>query len=223
MRVAIHQPNFLPWMGYFDKMRSVDTFVLLDNVQYPKGTVINRIKIRTKDGSQYITVPVRRTGHLRRIFETEIANEMDWRSKMLNVIECNYRKSKNFSIYFEFLRNIFYEKDWKFLSELNVRLINGIVNILKIPTKLLVASELSGLDSSLKASDMLVDITSNVGCNTYYSGAGSSQYLQADRFLSAGIRLEFQKFIHQEYPQTFPGFVKGLSIIDYLMNVGDVL
>lgn len=219
MKVAVHQPNLLPWIGYFHKIKNVDVFVILDDAQYSKGTVTKRVEIRTKEGGQYITVPIRKSGLLTKINEIEIANEIEWQSKILNIIKCNYQKAENFFTYYETLEMILYEQDWKLLSELNIRLIKYVTDILKISTPILIVSELNGLDASLVATDRLIDITRNIGGDTYYSGLGSFKYLKENNFLNSGLKLEFQNFIHPVYHQTFPGFVRGLSILDYLMHM----
>ena len=118
MIVAIHQPQFMPWLGYFDKMDSCDVFVLLDNVQYKKNEYQNRNRIKTSKGWQWLTVPVNYK-FPQKINEVMIENSSDWRKKHLHALETNYGKSPYFERYIDRF-NGFYQQEWHSLSPVNI-------------------------------------------------------------------------------------------------------
>jgi len=128
MIISIHQPNFLPWIGYFYKLVRSDIFVFLDNVQYTKNSFINRNRIKTPQGALWLTVPVTfKFGQL--INEVRINNQTDWRKKHLKTLEMNYRKAKFFEEVFNRIKQIYYSKDWQNLCEFNVSLMKILIFI----------------------------------------------------------------------------------------------
>lgn len=217
--VAIHQPNYSPYLGFFDKMKSSDLFVIYDDAQFSKSDFHHRNKIRIFNGWKWLTVPVfsKRVP----INQIEINNDLKinkayWFDKHFEVIESNYKKSPYFSDYCEEIRKI-YLANFNKLIDLNLTLINFIKSAFEIDTELLLSSEL-GLTS--KSTQKIIDIVEAVDCDTYLSGSGGREYLNLSLFEKHEICLKFQEFRHPLYKQCYEGFIPNMSAIDALFNVG---
>lgn len=218
MIVAIHQPNFLPWLGYFYKLAKCDVFVLLDNVQYTKNSFINRNGIKTPQGAMWLTVPVKMKGRFGQLIkDVEINNTIDWRGKHMGSLEANYKKAGFFEQIFQDLKTIYYIDDWNNLCKLNIQLLEWVLPILKWEKELVRASELGVQGESTR---LLVNIVKELGGDVYLSGFGGAKYQEEELFKEAGIRLGYYEFEHPVYPQLWSDFVPNLSIIDLLFNCG---
>ncbi|WP_323720622.1 WbqC family protein [Acetomicrobium sp.] len=218
MIVGIHQPNFLPWLGYFYKIAQCDVFVLLDNVQYTKNSFINRNRIKTPRGADWLTVPVIIKGRFGQLIrDVEVNGTVDWRKKHLRTLEINYRKAKYFEPIFEGLMAIYLANDWENLCELNIRLLNWTLSILGLKKQLVLASSLH-VDG--ESTQLLIDIIKKLGGHEYISGFGGAHYQEEELFEKAGIMLTYYDFKHPVYPQLWTGFIHNLSIIDLLFNCG---
>ncbi len=216
MLCAIHQPQYLPWLGYFDKIAQADVFVFYDDTQFKKNEWQNRNRIKTAQGWQWLTVPVRH--HFgQTIAETEINNNVNWRHKHWQALLSNYRKAPFFEQYAEGFQKA-YEREWTHLGELNMYFVERLCEWLGVQTRFVRSSELGGDKGA--ATDALVHICQAVGANAYLSGAGGRDYVEAELFARAGISLTFQDYQHPVYPQLFGDFVSHLSIVDLLFNVG---
>lgn len=221
MRVAIHQPQYLPWLGYFDKMDQVDSFVLLDDVQFKKNEWQNRNRIKTAAGWQWLTVPVLHHSS-QRISDVKINPTVSWGRKHIQAVVSNYASAPFFDLHRPFFEDI-YAREWDSLLELNLVTISYLVEALAIRTKLVLASSLP-LPAGVEATDRLVAICQALEADTYLSGAGGRGYLELTRFDEAGIRVHFQAFHTRPYPQCFGAFIPDLSIVDLLFNCnGDSL
>lgn len=221
MRVAIHQPQYLPWLGYFDKMDQVDCFVLLDDVQFKKNEWQNRNRIKTAAGWQWLTVPVLHYSS-QRISDVKINPTVSWARKHIQALVSNYASAPFFDHHRPFFEDL-YTREWDSLLELNLATISYLVEALAIRTKLVLASSLP-LPAKVEATDRLVAICQALEADTYLSGAGGRGYLDLTRFDEAGIRILFQAFQTRPYPQQFGAFIPDLSIVDLLFNCnGDSL
>lgn len=216
MIIAIHQPQYLPWLGYFDKMIHSDAFCYLDNVQYKKNEWQNRNRIKTAQEWQWITVPVLYR-FPEKISEVKINNTTKWKKKHLHSIATNYGKAPFFSEYIDLFENV-YSKDWTFLYELNVNLIESLRKSLNLDQKQTVLS--STLRLSNDPTDRLIDICQSLGGDTYLSGQDGAKYMNLERFKERGIKVIFQNFQHPVYDQLYGNFQPNLSIIDLLFNCG---
>lgn len=218
MLVGIHQPHYLPWLRYFEKIARADAFIVLDDVQYEKNGFQNRNKIKTAQGWMYLTVPVQKPT-LRPINEILIDNTSDWRSKHRRAIEMSYGKSPHFALYWPELCAL-YEQQWVRLGELNIAMLQLFLRQLEITTPLSYSSQLPTQGGS---TDRLVELCQAVGGNAYLSGAFAVQaYLDPSVLEAAGIRLAFQEWTAPTYTQLYPaaGFVPDLGIVDLLFNEG---
>lgn len=216
MKIAVHQPQFMPWLGYFDKMDKADLFVLLDNVQFKKNEFQNRNRIKTHDQWAWLTVPVSfKFGDL--ISEARINNQQDWRKKHLQTLLTYYGKAPFFRD-FQPAVTSFYAASDDFLAELNAASIDLIRKIFAINTKVVIASDIPGL--STEPTERLLDICRYFEADTYIAGAGGRDYMECGKFDAAGINLVFQDFIHPEYHQINGPFIPYLSALDYIFNNG---
>ena len=215
---SCHQPNFLPWIGYFNKILKSDCFVILDEVQYVKNSVANRNLIKTSNGSDYITVPVGKKVNNSSFFtyrEAEIADAR-WNVKALKTIHQNYSKSRFFEDFIGLIERIF---EIKSFCELNVTFIREMMNVFNIETQVLLMSDI--IETSVKNNDLLIEIGTKIGGSIYLSGQGARKYNDIEKFKLNGINLEYQSYEPQVYEQMFLPFVSNLSILDLLFNEGE--
>jgi hypothetical protein len=213
--LAAHQPQYLPWLGFFDKIAQADVFVLLDNVQFKKNEWQNRNRIKGPSGPQWITVPVRHR-FPQTIAEVEVLESQPWRRKHLRALESNYGKAACFDETMPLLYAAL-ERPWERLADLNIELVRRLADRLGIDTTLRLGSEVAAReDPTLR----LVDLCLELGADTYLSGAGGD-YLDSSAFADAGLSLRFQRFEHPFYAQLHGEFESHLSVVDLLMNRGN--
>lgn len=218
MFITIHQPEHIPWLGFFDKVRQVDVFISLDNVQYRKNYFQNRNKIRTFDGNQWVTVPVLHKGKSgANINAIEINNsESSWKKKYLNAISLNYSKAQHFEEVYTFLEEAL-ERKWARLLDLNNCLLEFCFNVLGITTKVVRASSLNL--QGVKG-DLILEICQEMKAKKYLSGISGKDYLDSEAFKKNNVAVEFHEFYHPIYSQFREPFIPCMSIIDLLMHYG---
>ena len=231
MIVSIHQPDYLPWLGFFDKILRCDVFVLLDNVQFSKNYFTNRNKIRTAAGSAtsqgwtWLTVPVLTKGKAdQRIDEVQINNisERRWAEKHWKSIEQSYKKALFFSKYADFFYQL-YSKELDSLTELNKTIIQYLVSAFGLNTRICEVAEIreaAPLAVEGKGGELLCNICQSLGADTYLSGAFGKEYLDEGLFTDHEIKVVYQEFFHPEYKQVFSPFIPNMSAIDLLFNYG---
>lgn len=217
MIVAVHQPQYMPWLGYFDKIDRADIFVLLDNVQFKKNEWQNRNKIKTAQGWQWLTVPVMYK-YPQLINEVTINNRVNWQHKQRQAILSNYKKATYYDLLEEFSEDIF-SSSWQFISQLNMEVIKRLVKMLGIDTPLYIASEIGEFPQD--PDERLVAITKHFGADTYLAGMGGRGYMDLDKYSKSGIKVIFQDFKHPVYNQLFGDFEPFMSVIDLIFNHGD--
>lgn len=217
MIVAVHQPQYLPWLGYFDKIASADIFVLLDTVQYKKNEWQNRNRIKGPSGPQWLTVPVScRFGE--RIDEVRIHNREHWQKRQRQAILSNYGRAPFRELLAGFLEEVF-SRSWDRLSELNIFTVKRLSEILGISTPMYIASELPPFPET--PDERLIAIARYFGAEGYLAGSGGQAYMQLDKFKRAGITVQFQEYHHPVYRQLFTGFEPYLSVVDLIFNHGN--
>lgn len=216
MILAIHQPQFMPWLGYFDKIIKSEIFCFLDNVQFKKNEFQNRNKIKTRQGWMWLTVPVM-YHYPEKINEVKVNNDIPWRKKHLKTLMTYYQKAPHFSNVFPHLEN-FYNKEEEYISLINVRSVLMLMGLLGVSRETPLASELGPLPE--EPSERLAAICALLGADTYLSGAGGREYLNPEPFQRRGIKVIFQDFQHPHYPQLYGGFIANLSLLDLLFNCG---
>jgi hypothetical protein len=218
--VAIHQPNFLPWLGYFDKLARADVFILLDDVQFQKGagTWTNRTQLVVGGGIAWATVPVVRAFHgVRAINEMRIDDSRPWRKKLLRTIEQSYRRAPSFDEAMPLVAELL-TVPTDSLAEYNEAGVKRLAAAIGLDSDRFVRA--STLDASGKATDRLIELTRAVSGTTYLAGGGAQGYQDDSKFAPAGIRLASQDFQHPRYSQLTDEWQSGLSIVDALMNCG---
>jgi hypothetical protein len=217
MILGIHQPNFLPWLGYFYKMARSDHFIFLDNVAFANGSYTNRVKIKTAQGAQWLTVPVQKKGLLGQpIIEVTCSDRVDWRRKTVSALETNYRPCPFYKQYAPGLVEIL-SKAGDNLADLNIRLIEYLAAQLGITTP---TTRSSTLKADGFATTLLMRICKEVGADTYLSGEGGKNYHDERAFGLEGLNLLYMNFKHPTYEQRFGEFQPGMSIVDLLFNMG---
>lgn len=218
MIVSIHQPAYLPWLGYFHKICLSDVFVYLDMTQFEKNSFINRNKIKTSNGPAWLTVPVKLKDHFQReIRDIEIADQK-WSEKHWKSIEMNYKKSKYWHNYAEELKKI-YENKYDNISDLCWDQLVLFVKLLGIETEIKKSSELSEFDS--KKLQLVLDICKETKADIYISGKLGRDYIDEKSFNESGIKLYYQDYDYPSYNQLWSNdFIPYLSIIDLLFNEG---
>ena len=216
MIIAVHQPQYLPWLGYFDKIDRADVFVLLDNVQFKKNEWQNRNRIKTARGPQWLTVPVLyRFPQL--ICEVGINTKERWQHKQRQTILSNYRKAPFWSLLEPFFEEIF-AKEWQTIAELNIHVVRELATIMGIATPLYVASELPTFPED--PDERLIAISRHFAADTYLAGSGGHGYMDLAKYENAGIPVVFQEYSHPEYRQMFGDFEPFMSVVDLIYNHG---
>lgn len=217
MIIGIHQPNFIPWIGYFYKINRCDLFVLLDDVQYTKNSLINRNKIKTSRGEQWVTMPVLHSGSFgQSINETRMVLFEKNHKKFIRALQMNYSKAP----YFDEIMPLFSYNDFScdLLSIFNERLIHRVADYLEIHTPIRRSSELMGITGS--STERLISICKSLGADKYLAGFGSKNYQDDELFIQSGIEPVLSSFEYPNYNQLFGTFLANLSVVDVLMNVG---
>jgi hypothetical protein len=217
--VTIHQPNYIPWLGFFHKLFISDIYVAFDDVQFEKNSYNNRNKIKTSHGDYWLTVPIITKGKSKEtlINNAQIDNKQNWAKKHLKNIQSNYSKSKFYEDYIWFFEETF-DKNWEILSDLNMHILRWILKELKIDTKIVVSSDLKNKDG--KKDELVLNICKIFKANIYVSGVLGKNYLNIDNFKKEGIYVYFQEYKHPKYSQLWEDFIPNMSIIDLLFNNG---
>ena len=217
MRVAILQSNYIPWKGYFDIIGSVDAFVLYDDMQYTKNDWRNRNKIKTQNGLQWLSIPVRQESLHQKINET-IITDAKWASNHWKSIAQSYAKAPYFKAYKEQFEALYKGATQTHLSEINRYFIDAISSILGIKTKIYDSREFVLADGK---SERLLALCQDLGATTYLSGPAAKDYLDESIFKGANIAVEWMDYSHYTpYHQLFPPFEHGVSVIDLIFNEG---
>jgi hypothetical protein len=220
MIVAGHQPNYLPWIGFFDKIKRSDIFIIEDNLQYVKREFQNRNRIKTATEALWLTVPVE-CDYQVPINEVRVAKkgQPDWAKRHWLCLKYNYSKAPYWEKYCGFFEDA-YSRDWNLLLDLNLHLIKGIMGFLNIKTPLVMASSLNAYG---KNSELVLTQCKKLNADVYLSGNGARQYLDVQKFEQENIKVVFQDFNHPTYPQLYGAFAPNLSIVDYLFCTGGSL
>lgn len=222
MILAGHQPQYLPYPGYFHKIERADLFIIVDHIQYKKKEWQNRNRIRTNEGWMWLTVPViTRGNYYQPICDVEIRANTRWQEKHWRSILLNYKKAPHFSLYASDLKT-FFESEWKKLADLNLALIKHFMDLLGINTPIVVSSD---YDFGKKKTELLTEMCLELGADGYLSGSGGKDYVDESLLHEAGLSHQFDDYTCPVYPQVHAkgeqaDFIANLSVIDMLFNVG---
>lgn len=216
-KVAILQSNYIPWKGYFDLLNSVDDFIFYDEVQYTKNDWRNRNRIKTAQGVQWLTIPVRQERLAQKISETRVYSP-DWSTRHWRTLAQNYSHAPYFELYRSQLQELYCGPNSEFLSQINQRFIRVLNELLGIRTRLHSAADFAVHGDRTAR---LVQLVQAVGGTEYVSGPAAKAYLEADRFAQAGIGLTWMSYEgYPEYRQLHGPFAHHVSVLDLLLNEG---
>lgn len=217
--VAIHQPNYLPWLGYFRKVAQADVFVFFDNVRMPMGkSFVSRNRIRTPQGKLWLTVPIERTSAARSIAETRIQGD-HWRVKHVKTLETTFARSPWKSLIAETLAPVM-TAGHEYIADLNVALIQALAAVLEMDRTQFVRATAMDLES--QGAGSIPEILERTGASVYVtgSGAGTQRHLDIDALAAWGVETRIVSNEFEPYPQRQKGFEPNLSIVDVLLNCG---
>ena len=218
MRVTIHQPEHLPWLGFFAKAASADQLILLDDVPYRHGYFQNRNRLSHDGKPIWLTVPVRHRGHLEKpIRKVEIDEKNGrWRRQYLGRLQDSLRNAAHAEDVLAPLTGIV-EQASGGLCDLNVRIIGFLRDLLDVQTPMKLASE---LHVGGRSSDLLAKLCERAGAHAYLSGPSGRDYLDLGPFRRRAIRVEYFRFAHPKYPRGREPWIDGLSSVDLIAHVG---
>jgi hypothetical protein len=218
MVISINQPSYLPWLGYYDRIKKSDIHVILDSVQFEKNSVTNRNKVRIPSGWCWLTVPLKTKGHFGnlRISDLEISNNLAWEKKHWETIRINYSKAPYYKDHITFFEKI-YSVKWERLNDINSAINEYFLNILGIKTQIFRSTNLPITE---KKNALVLNICKHFGATTYISGPFGKHYLDLATFEKEKIKVVFHEYKCKEYKQVFPNFEPNLSAIDDLFNCG---
>jgi hypothetical protein len=216
--VSINQPAYLPWLGYFQRIAVSDLHIVLDHVQFEKNSFTNRNKVRTAEGSCWLTVPVKTKGKFLElpINTLEIADDPRWASKHWATLRNNYAKAPYFAEHAGFLEEI-YQRPWTRLMDVMREMTDYFLKALGIATSIQYSSQLK---AEGKKDELVLSLCRGANAKVYLSGSMGRGYLRENLFADAGIRVAYQDYKHPTYPQSYPGFEAYLGVIDLLLNCG---
>lgn len=220
MKAAIHQPNFIPWLGYMNKIAQADVFIFLDTVQYNRRGLTNNNKIKTPNGELSITMPVIKGVYAeQKVSDVLLFDHSKSAEKICRTIEANYKKANYFDVFYPEFRQIMFEHSG-LLMDLNMALIKWGMKAFNIKTDLKKASDFEIILEE-DPSERLIRLTKAVGCNEYITGKGGFNYQDEERFHTEGIKLTLPTFNPPPYVQLWGAFIPNLSFVDALFNCGN--
>ena len=217
--LVVLQPGYLPWLGFFDQMQRADVFVLYDDVQFDKNGWGNRNRIKSPSGEpHWLTVPVRIDSLNQKINETKIDNRQPWARKHIGTIRQFYAKAPYLNQYLPALESLLIEREWEYLVDLDLAVIELLRSWLGIERQILRSSQ---LEIAGERSQRLLNMCLHFGARCYLSGDAAKAYLDLQSFADHGIQVEWQEYQHPVYQQQHGQFVPFLSVVDLLLNCGE--
>jgi len=217
--IAIHQPEFIPWLKFFDKMKRVDKYIVFDHVQFKKRYFENRNRIKQGNTAVWLSIPVKTKGkYSQRISDVEIDNISSWQKKSWEKIRYCYLKSQYFKEYSKELEVLFLLKQYEKLIDFNLKFIEWFRKVLNIDTPMEFSSNMNV--EEFKASELILEICLRTGATEYLCGLSGKDYLKLDNFNAAGVKVISQEFEHPKYKQNGREFIPYLSTLDLIFNCG---
>jgi len=217
MKISIHQPNFFPWVGYFEKINYSDIFMFLDDSLVHKKNLdlLNRSSFIINNKKKFFSIPIKRNFLIKKISEIEIDDPSSWKIKFINSLNENYKKKLFFDEVMYIVKDIL-SFDSNLITDFNVNTIKKLIKILNINVRINFSSDFNLKSSS---SQKILSLVKLNGCNEYISGLGGKNYLKQEEFLKNKIKIIFNKS-EIDYSQGKINFISGLSILDLLFNYG---
>lgn len=215
-KIAILQSNYIPWKGYFDLIAAVDEFIIYDDVQFTKNDWRNRNKIKTPNGSEWISIPVGQDIN-RRVRDVTLTDPI-WQKKHWHSIESNYRPALHYDEIATWLKPLYLTDTYNSLSQLNRCLIDAICCYLGIKTIIKNSWDYILIDGK---TERLVDLCEQAGGTEYISGPSAQNYIEKNLFTEHNIQLTwFDYSEYPEYSQLWGKFIHEVTILDLLFNCG---
>lgn len=217
--VVIHQPDFIPYLGFFHRLMLSDIYIVLDNVQYVRGGSncwTNRDKIKTPEGEKWITIPCEKAPLKTNICDIRINNFIDWKTRNLNLIKTNYSSASGFEEVYPWIKEL-HDGEYEKLSDFTFASIKMLIDLFGIDIKIQFSSV---LEPEGKSNARVIDLVKRVGAHRYLSGVGAKDYFEPELYQKAGIEVIWQDFKHPVYQQINGKFLPYLSSIDLLLNCG---
>ena len=216
-KIAILQSNYIPWKGYFDIIRMSDVFIIYDEVQYTKNDWRNRNRIKTPDGPLWLTIPVKQNSLGQKINETKVSFE-NWNIKHWNSIKANYTKAPYFKLYEERFKELYLGMDTSLLSEINLKFILAINEVLDVQTEIIDSRTLNLVGDK---NERLIQAVKKLNGTHYISGPAAKSYIDLEKFETESIQVEWVDYHeYREYSQLFGEFIHNVSVIDLIFNEG---
>jgi len=218
-KLAAVQSSYIPWKGYFDLLHSVDEFVLFDDVQYTRRDWRSRNRIKTRDGTAWLTVPVNTKGHYLSPIKCITVSEDDWAERHWKTLVAAYSRTPYFTRYEDAIRELYLEGRHTHLSTVNRRLIEGVCGLLGIATRISWSMDYEIVPGR---NERLIALCRQAGADVYVSGPTAREYIDLDLFRANGIAVEFFDYSgYPEYPQIHPPFEHHVTVLDLLFHTGD--
>lgn len=216
----MHQPDYLPWLGYFNKIAASEIFIFFDTAFYSHGGFHDSNKIKTPTGWCYVTIPIKHSENGKRLKDVQLPTDQRWARKHWRSLVVDYGGARYWTEYSPFFEKLYSEiKQYQTLADLNIHIIEYMSQIFGLKAKFYRASTL-GVSPELRATEAILQIIKRVGSTKFLAGPSGKKYLAKDRFSQEGIELLFQEYHEPEHSQLFPPFISGLSAIDLLFNEG---
>jgi hypothetical protein len=220
MIVSISQPAYMPWLGYFDRIQQSDCHIILDDVMLERSSktrFTNRNRIKTAQGSSWLSVPVLKSGFGQPLInEAMIEIESRWSNKHFRTLVGNYSKSAYLNDHISWFEDC-YQQTWKLISPLLEYSTDYLLKVLGISIPMLKSSEMK---AEGQKSDYILNLCKEAEATIYLSGPYGRDYLELDKFESAGIEVRFHEYNHPRYTQLYGEFLPYMSIVDLLFNEG---
>jgi hypothetical protein len=214
--IALHQPVYLPFAGFFRKMALADEFAFLDFVQLSKQSWQVRNRIKTREGPLWLTVPAYVKGKHEQLIRDVRVAEGPWRRKHRDAIRQSYARAPYFADYADFVDDV-YGREWEWLVDLNLYIIDGLRRFLGVETPVV---DIGGMEFTGTKTDLVVGICKKMEGTAYLSSDGEAAYIEKEKFEAAGLRHGYLRWEPTPYPQLFGDFEPNLSAIDLLFNCG---
>lgn len=221
MNCVVLQPTYIPWRGFFHLIQKADVFVFYDDVQYDKHGWRNRNRIKTANGTQWITIPVNAKGSVsdhKLIRDVPIVWQQAWSEKHWQAIRQAYGKAPYFKKYAPLVESFYTRRD-ELLSDFTCDTTELLARELGLTSTRFIRS--SGLNANGTKTDRLLNVLTKVGATHYISGPAAQAYIEPEKFDQAGIGLEYMVYDYPEYEQLHGEFDPFVSILDMLFMVGD--
>jgi hypothetical protein len=217
-RVAIVQSSYIPWKGYFDLIRSVDEFILLDEVQFTRRDWRSRNRIKTQHGVKWLSLPVSTKGKYHQRIDETFVSDPSWGDHHWSTLRASYGRTRWFREYQPILEPLFRAPASLQLSAINRSLIEAVCKILKVDTTISWSSEYA---ASAGRTERLIDLCVQTGGTEYLSGPAARVYLDVDAFAAAGIQARFVDYAgYPEYDQPHPPFEHHVTVLDLIFCTG---